>query len=423
MKKKELNPRLNQVGGQAVLEGVMMKAGNDCATACRREDGSIAVIPRKFVSVRKKHKILNIPFLRGVINFVEMLVLSMGTLTASAEVVAGEEELPESKFEIWLRKHLGLKLYDIIMALAVVLGVALALGLFMFLPRLAATGIGKLADRDLGIWRALIEGGLKVCFFIVYLVLVSLIPDIKRTFEYHGAEHKSIACYESGDELIPSNAKKHTRFHPRCGTSFMFVMILIGVVVGIFVNRIFPNLNSIAYTGIRLLILPLVVGIGYEFIMFAGKHDNPVTRVLSAPGLWMQRITTREPDEKQLEVAICALKYALVSAFPDFDREAVTYHPETKEAEEDVTTQDMQKNPEGLDRTAELESTTIHETVHEVIHETIRETVYEKVRETTYESDSMVTSTKAGMNPTVPADGSRDSADAKGPADGDYAAE
>ena len=332
--KKEKNPRLNRVGGQAVLEGVMMKAGTDCATACRRGDGSIVVLPREFHSVRKKHRLLNLPILRGIVNFIEMLVLSMQILTASAEVVVEEEELTESRLERWMQKHLGIKLFDLLMVLSAILGVVLALALFLFLPRLAADGVEALVNLfvepkvDLGVWRAVIEGALKICIFVSYLLLVGLMPDIRRTFEYHGAEHKSIACYESGDELTPENASRHRRFHPRCGTSFMFVMILLGVAVGIFINRLLPGLSPIAYTGIRLLILPLIVGVGYEFIMFAGKHDNALTRLLSAPGLWMQRITTKEPDEKQLEVAICALKYALASDFPDFDREAVTYRPE-----------------------------------------------------------------------------------------------
>ena len=321
--KKETNPRLNQVGGQAVLEGVMMKAGTDCATACRRRDGSIVVLPRKFVSIRKKYKILNLPFLRGIINLVEMLILSMGILTASAEIVLDEEDAPKTKASE--------RAFDVTMLFAVILGIALALTLFLLLPRLASDGIEWLTLRfagvGLGFWRSFVEGGMKIVIFIAYLLLVSLMPDIRRTFEYHGAEHKSIACYESGEELTPQNARRHCRFHPRCGTSFMFVMILLGVIVGIFVNKIFPGLGALAYFGIRLLILPLVVGVGYEFIMLAGKHDNVVTRTLSAPGLWMQRITTREPDEQQLEVAICALKYALVEAFPDFDREALTYRP------------------------------------------------------------------------------------------------
>lgn len=333
--KKEKNPRLNRVGGQAVLEGVMMKAGVDCATACRKSDGSIVVLPREFHSVRKKQRLLNLPILRGIVNFIEMLVLSMRILTASAEVVVEEEELTESRLEKWMQKHLGVKLFDLLMVLSAILGVVLALALFLFLPRLAADGIEALINLfatprvDLGVWRAVIEGAFKICIFASYLLLVGLMPDIRRTFEYHGAEHKSIACYESGDELTPENAIRHCRFHPRCGTSFMFVMILLGVAVGIFINYLLPGLSPLAYTGIRILILPLIVGIGYEFIMTAGKHDNALTRLLSAPGLWMQRITTKEPDEKQLEVAICALKYALASEFPDFDRDAYTYRPET----------------------------------------------------------------------------------------------
>ena len=161
--------------------------------------------------------------------------------------------------------------------------------------------------------------------------------DIQRVFAYHGAEHKSIACYEAGDELTPENAKKHTRFHPRCGTSFLFVMLALGIVIGVLLRIFLPGSvigNHLLYTGIRLLVLPLVVGVGFEYIMFAGKHDNIVTKIFSAPGLWFQRITTREPDEGQLEVAITALKYAHIDAFPDFDRDAVTYRPKEKAEKE-----------------------------------------------------------------------------------------
>ena len=324
--KKPKNCRLNQVGGQAVLEGVMMKAGTRTATACRLPSGAIAVIPDEFVSVRKKHKILNIPILRGVINFVEMLILSMKTLTASAEVAASEEDDAPSK-----------SAFAAVSVVATVLGVLLAVALFLFLPKLAVSGIERLFDVSLGVWGAVIEGAIKIAFFLLYLILVSLMPDIRRTFEYHGAEHKSIACYESGDELTPANAKRHTRFHPRCGTSFLFVMLALGIVIGVLLRIFLPASvieNHLLYTGIRLLVLPLVVGIGFEYIMFAGKHDNFVTRVFSAPGLWFQRITTREPDEGQLEVAITALKYAHIDAFPDFDRDAVTYHPKEKAEEE-----------------------------------------------------------------------------------------
>ena len=320
--KKPKNCRLNQVGGEAVLEGVMMKAGERTATACRLPSGAITVIPGEFVSARKKHKILNIPIVRGVVNFVEMLMLSMKTLTASAEVAASEEDDAPSK-----------SAFAAVSVVATILGVVLAVALFLFLPKIAVAGIEKLFGVSLGLWGAVIEGAIKILFFLLYLVLVSLMPDIRRTFEYHGAEHNSIACYEAGDELTPANAKKHTRFHPRCGTSFLFVMLALGIVIGVLLRIFLPGSvigNHLLYTGIRLLVLPLVVGIGFEYIMFAGKHDNIVTKIFSAPGLWFQRITTREPDESQLEVAITALKYAHIAAFPDFERDPLTYRPKEK---------------------------------------------------------------------------------------------
>ncbi len=335
--------RLNKVGGQAVLEGVMMKAGDRTVTTCRKDDGSLVVNDATFVSVRKKHKILNIPILRGVINFVEMMALSFKTLGASADALGIEEE--EGKAEKWLKKHLGVGLVDVIMVIAMILGVALALFLFMFLPGLASDFINYLTGGAINpTLRALIEGVAKILIFLGYLWLVSLIPDIKRTFMYHGAEHKSIACFESGTELTPENAKNYTRFHPRCGTSFMFVMIALGIIIGMFVNNVFIGWNRFALTGIRLLLLPVVMGIGYEFIMFAGKHDNIITRALSAPGLWVQRITTKEPTEDMLEVAIISIKCALRDDFPEFrefykNREwepKTEQNPETDATEEAV---------------------------------------------------------------------------------------
>ncbi len=309
--------RLNKVGGQAVIEGVMMKAGAKTVTTCRKEDGTLAVYDGEFHSVRKKHKILNIPILRGVINFVEMLILSVKTLGNSADALGIEEE--DGKCEKWLKKHLGIKLTDLIMIISVILGLALSVFLFMFLPNFISGLIDKyLLKGALGIWTAVVEGVVKISIFLAYLWLVSLMKDIKRTFMYHGAEHKSIACFEAGDELTPENAKKYKRFHPRCGTSFMFLMILLGIFAGLFVKILIPGLNTWAYTGIRLLILPLVMGIGYEILMIAGKHDNFLTRAISAPGLWVQRITTKEPTEDMLEVAITSIKCALRDDFPEF---------------------------------------------------------------------------------------------------------
>lgn len=312
-----VNSRLGKVGGQAVLEGVMMKAGSRTVTSCRKEDGSVFVQDGTFVSVRKKHKFLNIPILRGVINFVEMMILSVKTLSASADALEIEDE--EGKCEMWLKKHLGIRLTDVIMIIGTVLGVVLSLFLFMYLPNLFSSLIDKyLAKGNLGLWTAVVEGGVKILIFIAYLWLVSFVPDIKRTFMYHGAEHKSIACFEAEAELTPENAMNYKRFHPRCGTSFMFFMILLGICAGLFVKMLIPGLNTWAYTGIRLLILPLVMGLGYEFIMFAGKHDNLFTRILSMPGLWVQRITTKEPTPDMLEIAIISIKCALRDDFPEF---------------------------------------------------------------------------------------------------------
>ena len=314
------NPRLNRVGGQAVLEGVMMKAGNRTVTTCRLEDGSLSVNDRNFVSVRKKHKILNIPILRGVVNFVEMLMLSFNTLNVSAEAMGIEEE--DGKLEKWLKKHFGVKLTDVIMVVALVLGLAMSLFLFKVLPALVSDGVNYLTlrflDKDLGAWRAVIEGIVKIFIFVGYLWLTSLMKDIRRTFMYHGAEHKSIACFESGEELTPENAMKHKRFHPRCGTSFMFLMIGLGIVISLCIRFFFNTLEWYEYIGISLLTLPLTMGLGYEILMIAGKHDNFLVRMISAPGLWVQRITTKEPTEDMLEVAITSLKCALRDEFPEF---------------------------------------------------------------------------------------------------------
>ncbi len=314
--------RLNRVGGQAVLEGVMMKAGNRTVTTCRKDDGTLVVNDGNFESIRKKVKILGLPIIRGVVNFIEMMALSVKTLNVSADALGIEEE--EGKAEKWMRKHLGIGLTDVIMVIATVLGLALALFLFMFLPSFVADGINWLyttlfsAPPIHPTVIAVIEGVMKVAIFLIYLALVSLVPDIKRTFMYHGAEHKSIACFEAGDELTPENAMKHRRFHPRCGTSFMFLMIALGIAVGMLVRNILPGLDAWQYALIRLAILPLVMGIGYEILMLAGKHDNFLTRAISAPGMWVQRLTTKEPTPDMLEVAIVSIKCALRDDFPEF---------------------------------------------------------------------------------------------------------
>ena len=316
--KKERNCRLGKVGGQAVLEGVMMKSGDNISLAVRKEDGTIAQKNSTFVSARKKHKFWNIPLIRGCVNMVEMLRLSFSTLNDSTQLLGLDEMEAESKFDKWLQDKFGDKLMNVVMTIGMVLGVILSVGIFLLLPNLVTMWLNELAIDAGGplpsFVQNLISGGLRILIFIIYLLLVSLMKDIRRTFEYHGAEHKSVACYEAGMELTPENAAKCTRFHPRCGTSFIFVILIISILVTSFVN--WNTWPKWAIIGTKLLMLPVIVGIGFEFLMLAGKYPNPLTRALSAPGLWMQRITTKEPDASQLEVAITALKGALPDEFP-----------------------------------------------------------------------------------------------------------
>lgn len=337
--KKEKNCRLGKVGGQAVLEGVMMKSGDNTALAVRKEDGTIALKKSTFISARKKNKFWNIPLIRGCVNMVEMMRLSFSTLNDSAQMLGIDDTQPETKFEKWLDKKFGDKLMNVVMTIGMVLGILLSVGLFMILPNVATMGLNKLVTSGGGTLPSfvqnLISGLIRILIFIVYLLLVSLMKDIRRTFEYHGAEHKSVACYEAGLELTPENAAKCTRFHPRCGTSFIFVILIISILVTSFINwNTWPQL---AIIGTKLLMLPVIVGIGFEFLMFAGKHPNPVTRILSAPGLWMQRITTKEPDASQLEVAITALKNAMPEEFPEVLAEENEPEESGENTENDLT--------------------------------------------------------------------------------------
>ena len=287
--KKEKNPRLGKVGGQAVLEGVMMKSGDNVSLAVRREDGTIDVKNTEFTSLRKKNKIWNIPLLRGCVNMVETMKLSYSTLEDSAAMNGVDTSEPETRFEKWLVKKFGDGLMKEVMAIGMVLGVILSVALFVVLPNVATMGINALVSH-LGdgavlpsFVQNLISGVIRIIIFIVYLLLTSLMKDIRRTYEYHGAEHKSVACYEAGLELTPANAKKCTRFHPRCGTSFIFVMLIISILVTAFIN--WNTWPKIAIILTKLAMVPVIVGIGFEFLMIAGKHPNPLTKALRAPGL------------------------------------------------------------------------------------------------------------------------------------------
>lgn len=330
-KTKTKDPRIGIVGGQAVLEGVMMKSGDAVSLAVRGEDGKIRVENSRFVSLRKKVKFFNLPILRGCVSFVEQLSLSMDILTKSAEMLGIEDE-PETKFEKWVMEKCGNNIMKIVSAIGLVLGLLLGVGLFLMVPTFLTSALNTVLPLPVAFLKSLIEGLIRMGIFVLYIWAVSLMSDIRRTYEYHGAEHKSVACFEAGLPLTPENAKTCTRFHPRCGTSFIFVMLFLSIILNSFLtwNNVWLRFAS------KLLMIPLIVGIGFEFLMFAGTHtSNPMVKILSAPGLWLQRITTREPDEEQLAVAITALRHAIPPQFEEsLQKEEAKKEEQTDEADD-----------------------------------------------------------------------------------------
>lgn len=310
------------VGGQALIEGVMMQGPKGMATAVRRTDGTILTEYHEVKHIRDKVKFLGWPIIRGVVNFIESMTMGYKTLMYSAEA-SGLEDIDEAdmnKFEKWLQNKFGDKLVSAVTMLGSVLGIALAFVLFMYFPVLLFNKVNEWCGNVLVPYQGLIEGSIKMLIFIIYIAVVSRMEDIKRTFMYHGAEHKSIACYEAGMELTVENVKKCTRFHPRCGTSFIFVMLIFSIIVYTIVAKIFPEIaqNRLMWTGFKLLFLPIIMGLGYEFIKYAGRHDNLFVKIVSAPGLWMQRLTTREPSDDIIEVGIEAIK-AVITDNPEDD--------------------------------------------------------------------------------------------------------
>ncbi|MBQ6849596.1 MAG: DUF1385 domain-containing protein [Oscillospiraceae bacterium] len=288
------------IGGQALIEGIMMKSPEQYSIAVRKPDGTIDVQ----VFDNKKVKFQKIPVLRGIMNFFDSLVTGYKSLMHSAEI-AMEGEFEEDAFDRWVKEHFGEKSSEIITMIAGVLGGMLALVLFMVLP----TTIAGLLDKviPLGGFKNVVEGVSKLAVFVLYLWLVSKMEDIRRTFCYHGAEHKTIACYEAGLPLTVENVKKHTRFHPRCGTSMMFIILIVSIVVFSFV----PWKGTLNRAFMKVLFLPVVVGISYEILRYTGRHTNACTRLLAAPGLWFQRLTTNEPEDDMIEVAIASVNALL----------------------------------------------------------------------------------------------------------------
>jgi uncharacterized protein YqhQ len=293
------------IGGQAVIEGVMMRGPEVTALAVRTPDGSITTEQTQTAPAKAWYK--KAPFVRGVFNMVSSLLVGYKYLMRSAALAGFEEEEP-TKFEKWLTKAFGKSLSAVVAVVALVLGLAIAIGLFTVLP----TVLVGLAARFIPsmVVRSLIEGLTKIVIFVLYLALVSRMPDIRRVFEYHGAEHKTIFCYEQGLPLTVENIRRQTRFHPRCGTSFLLIVL----VVSILLSSAVTWSSMLVRVALKLALLPVVVGIAYEIIKFAGRHDNIVTRVISAPGLWLQRLTTSEPDDSQIEVAIASMEPVIPKA-------------------------------------------------------------------------------------------------------------
>lgn len=310
------------VGGQALIEGVMMQGPKGLATAVRKPDKSICVEYHEVKHLKDKYKFFGIPIIRGIVAFIESMISGYKMLMYSAEV-SGMEDIEEeemSKLEKWISDKLGDKFMDFIMGIATILGFALAFLIFFYLPVFIFNRLNALANLSLTSLQGTIEGVIKIIIFVVYMLLVSQMKDIKRLFKYHGAEHKSIACYESGMELTVENVKKCTRFHPRCGTSFMFVMLILSIIIVTLLSLVVPaelKQNTVAWMLIKLPLVPIIMGFGYEFIRYAGKHDNLFIKILSAPGLWMQRITTKEPEDDIIEVGIESLKAVITENIED----------------------------------------------------------------------------------------------------------
>ncbi len=306
----------SKIGGQAVIEGVMMRGIDKAAMACRLPSGEIDLEEWPVKGGKNTPIYKKIPFVRGIFVFITSMVEGYKCLSRSADkqmkAEEGDDEEPSK-----LEKALGDKLTPIVTTISIILGLGLAIALFMLLP----SGISKLIDKFIvglsPVAKNIIEGVLKIAIFIGYTSLTALMKDIRRTYEYHGAEHKTITCYEHGDELTVENVKKHCRFHPRCGTSFIFLVLFISI----FVNTVFQVSwgNLLIRTLIKIALLPVVMGISYEIIRIAGKYDNIATKIVSAPGLWIQRITTREPDGEEIECAIKALS-ACIPDDPEEDR-------------------------------------------------------------------------------------------------------
>jgi len=300
--KKPDNLYRTSIGGQALIEGLLMRGPFKQAIVCRKADGSLAVKEDELKLTKARHPILGWPVIRGVVIFGDSMAKGMQAISWSAEQLPEEEQGEPSKFDLWIEKRFGWdKAQKIIMGIAMVLGIALSVGLFFFLPTLLTGFLSGVIQSQ--ILKNLIEGVIRVALFLLYLWAVTRMKDVKRMFSYHGAEHKTIHCYERGLPLTVENVRQMPRQHPRCGTSFLFVVMIVSILVLMFLGWG----SAIVRLLIRLAALPVIVGVSYEINRWAGRHDNPLCRILVWPGLKLQNLTTFEPDDSMMEVGIEAM--------------------------------------------------------------------------------------------------------------------
>ena len=335
------------IGGQALIEGIMMKSPEKTAMAVRKKDGSIDISYPKYKSLREKSAFLRLPFIRGIVSYIESMLQGYKAMMDSMEISGfadiEDEDTPADKKMSEKKQN---ALMAVISVVGTVLGVALAVALFMGIPWAAVKGIEYLAETDLARpARSLIENLIKLAVLVLYMWAVSFMKDMKRVFSYHGAEHKTIFCYEKGLPLTVENVRKQSRFHPRCGTSFLIIMVLIGVIFSTLLQFIFPELYDLGWAWVvaKILMLPLICSVGFEVLRICGRYDNLFTRIISAPGRWMQRITTKEPDDGMIEIAIAALR-ACEPETPDVDRAVDEVAEEKEDTTEELFEEENEQN-------------------------------------------------------------------------------
>ena len=299
--------RKTNIGGQGVLEGVMMRSKNISGLAVRKASGEVKYSKEKIKMASDKYKILRLPIIRGVVNLVDMMGMGVKTLTKSAKLYDEQStDYEPSRFEKFVANKTGKDAMDIAMVFAVIVAIAMAVGLFFILPNFLAGLFNDVVESDF--LKNLISGGIRMVIFIGYIVIISLLKDIKRVYRYHGAEHKTISAYEHEEELTVENVRKYKTLHPRCGTSFMLLVMVISVLL---FSLLGWSDNLFIRIGLRLLMLPVVAGVSYEFLKFAAKGENLFFRIIRWPGMQLQRLTTAEPDDSMLEVGILAFEIAL----------------------------------------------------------------------------------------------------------------